>query len=452
MPEEGEDFEHEDEEFKLLAQAWTVVDGVYYPKWWQQDQVEVLKAQWSARDGDVFCTSMLPVLGVKRLLVALVEGHTNPWMPGIMDKPHYPALAASQLGAECFMSEAAALPGRRFFMTMNCLRSIPCRYPFEEATAEGSPPKVVVLGTDPRHAFVMQWEFIKEKVAGISSQYSLADFIRFANCGRNLIFGDIYEHALAWVRESEKHSGLVGIFDGRRLGSFDPKEVRTELENIAEFLNIPKERAAELVSASFRDDPDKGALAREPAKLEWVAGGQLQRQSAQSLTHFEESLNTLPIWVREQWRSMLKSWELSEHPLLRELALASLRGVASTLPLNLTVSFKGGTAHALGTCRPCVFALRGMCQNSEEMCRYCHAPGHEKVSRPRQKTRQSRKAEQERRHMARTPSPPRSSDVMDAFSYTLLAPHNLDATFVLEENIGASAPDCPPPWPALPRM
>eukprot|EP00446_Apocalathium_sp_SHHI-4_P055409 CAMPEP_0177365560 /NCGR_PEP_ID=MMETSP0368-20130122/39389_1 /TAXON_ID=447022 ORGANISM="Scrippsiella hangoei-like, Strain SHHI-4" /NCGR_SAMPLE_ID=MMETSP0368 /ASSEMBLY_ACC=CAM_ASM_000363 /LENGTH=273 /DNA_ID=CAMNT_0018828497 /DNA_START=82 /DNA_END=904 /DNA_ORIENTATION=- len=80
--------------------------------------------------------------------------------------------------------------------------------------------------------------------------------------------------------------------------------------------------------------------------------------------------------------------------LLHSRAQAWISSSAQAPPL-----LKGQAAHATRTCRPCVFALRGVCKNSDEMCSYCHAPGHARTKRASLKVRQ-------RKIQASSPSSP----------------------------------------------
>mmetsp|Transcript_104049 Transcript_104049/g.333552 ORF Transcript_104049/g.333552 Transcript_104049/m.333552 type:complete len:226 (+) Transcript_104049:112-789(+) len=95
------------------------------------------------------------------------------------------------------------------------------------------------------------------------------------------------------------------------------------------------------------------------------------------------------------------AWDPDEEEELRA-ALAELAGslgASPTFPLDAPPLLKGQAAHATGTCRPCIFALRGVCKNSDEMCSYCHAPGHARTKRASLKVRQ-------RKIQASSPSSP----------------------------------------------
>lgn len=135
---------------------------------------------------------------------------------------------------------------------------------------------------------------------------------------------------------------------------------------------------------------------------EALNGGHLVEQTGLNLHLFEDAVNSATMDVHTLWRDLLRIWMGSSSPRLVELAQASMKGISSTPPLALTFPLKGDAAHESGKCRPCVFHLRGICRNAEEMCLYCHAPGHAKTKRASLKVRRRQKA---RRQGARTPSP-----------------------------------------------
>lgn len=58
--------------------------------------------------------------------------------------------------------------------------------------------------------------------------------------------------------------------------------------------------------------------------------------------------------------------------------------------------------HELGTCNPCIFAMRNTCRNGAA-CQHCHLPGHAKPKRASKKKRDQKKERLAR--LCRTPSP-----------------------------------------------
>lgn len=381
------------------------MDGNLFPPFWRSSEVQILQNKWAAREGDVFVVSQFPIWGLARLLVALVEGGSDPWRDGLLEPIHFLDCMAS-MGARTFMDEAAKRQGRRFFKSYCIPSAFPCKYPFEEnAKGQGPSPKIVVLVADPRHVITTMWTFFTKSKCHFFDG-SLTDFIRWVASGKFRIFGEFFQHAVSWAREAAEHPEYIQLFDAGRLGSLDPKEVRAELENIADFLDIPRERAAELVAATFRRPAGAAeALAKDACSLpSIVEGDHLLEQTGRNLNCFENSLNNAAAEVHELWHTALKVWVTSSSSQLVQLARVSMKGMSSTPPLMLTISMKGMRAHEAGTCRPCVFALRGICKNTAEMCLYCHADGHSKTKRASQKMRQVRKAKQDEERI-RTPSP-----------------------------------------------
>eukprot|EP00928_Gymnodinium_smaydae_P035959 TRINITY_DN2521_c0_g1_i1.p1 TRINITY_DN2521_c0_g1~~TRINITY_DN2521_c0_g1_i1.p1 ORF type:complete len:508 (+),score=56.55 TRINITY_DN2521_c0_g1_i1:88-1524(+) len=397
------------------------IDGLHYPSFWRQDEVIQLRNNWRARRGDVFVVTHFPIMGMQRLLVALVEGHDNPWQAGLIQKPHACDFAASRRGASAFIDEAASWQHRRFFKTHAKPNDFPCQYPFQESSGDGHgpPPKVVVLVADPRHAIVMQWRAIFERFCSIWKDSkcrmpSLAQFIKMISTGQlNMLgIGNHFEHCMVWAEEASLNPDTVRIFDAGRLGSLNPREVKEELEDIAEFLEIPRERASELVAATFRrpKDADDAILQDQCVFKSALNGGHLVELSAPNVYTFEEEMSSSTSQVHVLWRDLLDSWTHSSSSRLAELARICLQGMAAAPRLSLTIPLKGDALHESGQCRPCVFALRGVCNYTADMCRFCHSPGHSKTKRASLKVRQRRRKAQEREQIrtpSRSPSPTR---------------------------------------------
>mmetsp|Transcript_87003 Transcript_87003/g.218996 ORF Transcript_87003/g.218996 Transcript_87003/m.218996 type:complete len:482 (+) Transcript_87003:55-1500(+) len=378
------------------------IDGADYPSFWNKDEIVQLRRQWRPKAGDVFIANQFPIRGIQRLLVSLIEGNPDPWSAGLLKKPHFCDAAASKRGAAGFMDEADKWEVRRCFKTVAMPNSLPCQYPFEDYSGEGLPPKILVLIADPRHAFIVWWQFITTSCARLN--VSIPEFIEKVVFGEFKMFGNYFEHAKAWAQEAAQNPGSVRIADAGRLGSLDPKEVKAELEDIADFLDIPRERVADLVVATFRRPRDADlALKQDDCVMhEALNGGHLVEQTGLNLHLFEEAVNSASMEVHTLWINLLKTWIGSSSSQLAQLAEVSMRGVSSTLPAALTFPLKGEAAHESGRCRPCVFHLRGICRNTEEMCLYCHAPGHAKTKRASLKVRQRQKAKLQR---GRSPSP-----------------------------------------------
>jgi len=370
-----------------------------------------LRDTWRAGPGDVFVAAHFPFFGIQRLLVALVEGLDDPWAPGLIHKPHMAEAAASKRGADQYLKEMAAWSRRRLFKTSAFPHRFPCQYPMEPHNGDGAAPKVVVLIADPRHAFTMWWHAFSARACnyGAPALGDFTDFIR-AIAEMHPLLIQYFAHGLAWSQEAAEHPENVRIFSADRLGSLNPSDVRDTLEEIAEFLEIPKEKATQLAAAVFqRPDSADEALGMDQCPMEEAAkgGGHLIEPWGKNLYTFEEAFATLAAEMQSKFRALMVSWMESPHGPLEELAQKVLRGVASAPPLALTVSWKGKTVHNAGACRACVFFSRGLCKDGP-YCRYCHELFHVRKKRPGKATRERRDARR-----LRTPSPDFFGDDLD---------------------------------------
>ena len=331
----------------------------------------------------------------------------------MIEKPHLCDAAASKRGAE-----ANSCIARRFFTTHARPATFPCHFPFEPDAGVGaaaSAPKIVVLVADPRHAVTLLWESLKRYCSchgeAFLKAFPLRDFVEWV-AGSHRFFGEFFEHPVEWAEESAKRPASVQLFDAGKLGSLDPNEVRLELEKIADFLEIPGEDVTALVAAAFRrpDHANEGAFSLplcgcSLSKDSLFRGHLLEHTAGENLHNFEAAMGSASYGadnVRELWRDALRLWIASSSPTLAELALTSMKGIASTPPFRLTFPMKGESVHAAGACCPCVFALRGICRNTEEMCTYCHVSSHQKTKRARLRDRQAKRVAQSK---MRTPSP-----------------------------------------------
>lgn len=385
------------------SKPWSLTHGRFYPPMFKFDVIEELKAVWHPEPGDVFFVSHFPVRGIQRLLVSLVEGADNPWAPGVIDKPHYVDLAVSRRGVNKFLEEVGSWKRRRCFKTHLSPNMFPCQYPFKTHTGGGIAPKIVVLVADPRHAFTIWWQVMPQ--LGFRADLDIKEFIEAIMDKEISPFGNYFEHAAAWAREAEAYPDMVRLVVADRLGSLDPKEVKASLEEIAEFLEIPTQAAARLAASTF----DRPAFADEALQQdtlvihEALSGGHLVEQSARNLHVFEEALAMASPLVHKIWRQNVASWFECKSGCLKQIAESTIAGVASTPPLALTFPMKGPAAHASGTCRPCVFATRGICKETAAMCRYCHSEEHLPPKRASRKVRKMRKELQGRSARALSP-------------------------------------------------
>jgi len=378
-----------------------LVNGFMHPHWFDECTLRQLKTEWQPRSGDVFLVSHFPLRGIQRLLVGLVEGRLDPWAANLIDKPHYCDAAACRRGVGAFIQEVASWPGRRCFKTHAFPQHFPCCYPFEPMY-EGTPPKILAIVAEPRHAIITWWSILKNmrRLRPLDSDL-LEDFILLISQKQFQMFGDLIDHAQSWANEAMANPRHVRLCSADRLGSVDAKEVKAELESIAEFLEIPKQSAAELAANLFRrpSDADEALILDDLVPYEALGGGPLIEQYGRNVHLFEDALNAATFEVRSSWRGALGDWLGSAYSKIAHLVEVSARGIASVPPHVLTVPLKGDAVHAAGACKPCVFNLRGICRDSAEMCLFCHAPGHARTKRASRCVRKARKMR------ARTPSP-----------------------------------------------
>lgn len=206
------------------------------------------------------------------------------------------------------------------------------------------------------------------------------------------------------------HPETVRMCCAGRLGSLDKQEVREELLEIAAFLEVSEESAVHLAESIFsRPEYAKISLSRdEAADLDAIRGGPLVELSAKRLYSFQDTLDSMDGIAQEAWQMMCRKLFDSGDTFLANLAQQAMRGSSSLPRQALTGSFRGKAAHDSGSCRPCVFNLRGLCKSSAEECLYCHEEGHSRTKRASHRVRKQRK--QQRR--ARTPSPDGMPDGM----------------------------------------
>jgi len=375
------------------------IQGIQYPMWINQEIVHRLQHSFSPRAGDVILVSHFPLRGLQRLIVALVEGQKNPWADGLLDKPYFLEGGASRRGVDDYLAMIASWPGRRCFKTHAFPQLFPCRWPIEHH-CDGIPPKVVVLVADPRYALSLLWEFASTLGRGTMG---MSEFIVVALELRMLYFGDYFKHAVAWAQESLERPETVRLFAAERFASHDPAEVRDACGELATFLEIPRpdEAVTQLVEATFDRPADAtAALQKDACKPhEAINGGPLIELVGPRLESFQEGLMELSGQVHEIFGQLVASWVDCSHPCLARLGRVASRGAGSLLPARLARPLKGAAVHEAGQCRPCVFALRGICRNSAAMCAYCHAEGHAKTKRA------SRSKRAKRRTRVYTPSP-----------------------------------------------
>jgi hypothetical protein len=389
---------------------YTLVNGVRYPPFFKEAAVVQMHKQFEPRAGDVFLACNFPVFGLQATLVALVEGRDDPWAFDVIDKAHMLDAGASRRGVQPWidLAESWATPsGRRLFKTPAFPDLFPSRYPFDAEPSEGKPaPKIVVLTADPRNYLTMLWGSTK-LCFGRDLPYTelLEEFLESE--GESMFLGSWIKYTAAWSKEAERNPDQVRLFSMDRLGSLDPKEFATELMAIADFIGVDKGAAEQMTKRVFR----RPMLVQPPPsemdpQRRWLyqafESGHLIEQSARNRYMFEETLSQLSATSVALWAHMLST--VRQYPgstCLLELAQAASKGVLSLPPVGLTQVSKGDMTHNAGLCKPCVFALRGVCKDGAELCRFCHDPSHPRTKRATRSKRAAKKAV----IRIRTPSP-----------------------------------------------
>ncbi|CAK0842615.1 unnamed protein product [Prorocentrum cordatum] len=353
-------------------------------------EIEKLRSGWTPRRGDVVVASGFTIRGLQRLLVSLVEGREEPYAEGLLDKPHLLEAAASRQGAEKYADFLAGWPGRRLFKTHELPHEVPFRWPpTEEEVQEGVAPKVAVLVSDPRYALSVTWEAMNAMNIDLPLPHGGRDFAEFIELvvrreKFTTFHKDPFSHPVAWAREAMKWPGQVRLFDVDRFASLNPREVAAACEEFADFIGVPEpaSAAARLVAA-IGNRPRSASLALAKDGIvdhDAILGGPLVELLGPRVQAFEAEAATLSYGTRSEYRRLLGL--LKDVPMLAELAQRAIDGVKTVPPPMLCAPLKGLAAHAAGTCRVCVFALRGACHYTAEMCAFCHLEGHKKPSRP----------------------------------------------------------------------
>mmetsp|Transcript_12578 Transcript_12578/g.33196 ORF Transcript_12578/g.33196 Transcript_12578/m.33196 type:complete len:563 (+) Transcript_12578:115-1803(+) len=395
---------------RLTDLPYTLIEGVKYPGFIKESAVLEMRQQFSARAGDVFLASNFPILGLQRVLTALVEGRDDPWAPGLTDRPYFLEPGASRVGAQQWIQEANSWKGRRCLKTVGFPQLFPCRYPFDAEPEEGMPaPKIVVLVADPRNYLSIIHNMISGCM-GVDMPYTEL-LEQFLDGGiENMILGNWIEYLAAWSAEAARDPETVRLVSMDRLGSLDPKEFARELMEVASFIGVAEDAVQRLTQAVFRRPnlvmPAPAELGNMGCELRMlhraVDSGHLVEQSAKNKYMFEDALSQLSAKSMERWVEMLASaYRHAGSPCVIQMAQMASRGVLSLPPVAMTEIRKGEAAHSAGLCKPCVFALRGICKDGEDLCRFCHDPSHPRTKRTCRSKRLAKKA----LGRIRTPSP-----------------------------------------------
>lgn len=278
---------------------------------------------------------------------------------------------------------------------------LPFAWPPEPVCAENVfgkvPPKIVVFVADPRYALALMKEVFSTKsfVNPMPMPCDMTDFIEAFVDQQLPVFGDYFDHALAWADEALEHPANVRLFSAERFASHNPRDVCQAVVELAEFLEVPKasEVALHLVSLLSQSPPDVHAVFQGDSliPLDVMHGGPMIELVGPRLQAFQDALFQASNPVQCTFRRMLTSWFDAPSLCLATLGESAAKGVASLLPITCSRPWKGKAVHREGTCRKCVFHLRGICRNSAEMCAYCHSDGHAPTKRASRKKRAQRK-------------------------------------------------------------
>ncbi|CAE7231110.1 CFAP251 [Symbiodinium sp. CCMP2456] len=337
-----------------------------------------VKAQKGHKDADA-CLTVPLVLGVADGVSQIEDfGIDASMLPNELLQE----AGASKRGVDEYLGEANAWHFRRCFKTHAFPHLFPCRYPFPKSAADSVPPKVLVLVADPRHAFAVWWQTLGQLEPDVSLDLDFGNFLKIVAQQGWCLFGNYIEHAAAWAREEELYPDNVRLCMADRLGSLDPQDVRTEMRDIADFLMIPPERADRVVDSIFRRPADACSSLSRDRLVDYAVlqGGHIVENTGRNLYQFQDAYDTVDGLVQDMWRQMFLMLGRTGSSCLVEAAQKALQGSASLPPIVKTGVFRGEDAHNGGTCRPCVFHLRGICRDTAETCFYCHMDGHQRTA------------------------------------------------------------------------
>eukprot|EP00927_Polykrikos_kofoidii_P024326 TRINITY_DN22135_c0_g1_i1.p1 TRINITY_DN22135_c0_g1~~TRINITY_DN22135_c0_g1_i1.p1 ORF type:complete len:428 (+),score=35.80 TRINITY_DN22135_c0_g1_i1:44-1327(+) len=383
------------------------IDGAVFPLRVSEAGVKRLNVEWRPRQGDVFLSSAFHFTSLQRLVVALVEGHDNPWKAGLVDRPYYIEAAASNRVFDNYIEEITSWKFRRCFKTFAMPHLFPGGWPIQTTPGAPSiPPKVVIFWADPRYGLSVQWEVMKSLGRVTTSlpvsiedscQDEESDWVRH-----------YFEFTVAWAREAALRPDTVRLFQVERFASHDPKEILVACTELAEFLEIPSpvDIARRLVTATV-NRPHTAAedLKNDSLKCsDAIQGGPLVEFVGSRVKSFQDSLEEMMVDSKRAFQRLVYSWVDSGILDVARLGSTVAMGVTSLPRARLMQPLKGSYIHDAGLCSPCVFALRGVCKDSATMCSYCHGDGHAKTKRA------SHAKRRQRRLQLRTPSPVRQID------------------------------------------
>eukprot|EP00929_Paragymnodinium_shiwhaense_P109008 TRINITY_DN75364_c0_g1_i1.p1 TRINITY_DN75364_c0_g1~~TRINITY_DN75364_c0_g1_i1.p1 ORF type:complete len:635 (+),score=140.23 TRINITY_DN75364_c0_g1_i1:84-1907(+) len=367
--------------------------------------IDELREKFVPRNGDVFMVLDYPVAGIQRLMTALVEGKEDPWSTTILDKPQWVEAAAVKRGVDKFLNICNSWEHRRLFKSKVPPETFPCQLPFRNSQGEGPPPKIIVLVTDPRVSAYLKLEVLRRCVSNEDPTTVLLEAVLREGWQ---ICESSFEFMRQWSEQERLYPDQVRLVDADKLASWNPEDVKNVLIEIAEFVELPnaQERAINLATAAFSQPANAtDIIATDPGRLVNYEDGQLVEQASRVLEDFEDVFAQLSWQAREAWRQSLVPFAQSSNIVIAKAGQLALQGPLSLPPIRFLRPMKGEVAHNAGMCRPCVFALRGICRKPAGMCAYCHAEGHAKLKRASHATRKRRS-----QLRARTPPPCGLSD------------------------------------------
>jgi hypothetical protein len=127
--------------------------------------------------------------------------------------------------------------------------------------------------------------------------------------------------------------------------------------------------------------------------------GQMGDAWVEAAQRISEAQRDLEQDARSKAQELFEPWLQSANPFLQDMGERLSHEVAQ---IEVATGRDWSAEHALGTCNPCIFAMRNTCRNGSA-CQHCHLAGHAKPKRASKKKRDQKKERLAR--LCRTPSP-----------------------------------------------
>lgn len=299
--------------------AWTMPSAFTGEGWYDEEQVREFQASYQAKSGDMFCVSDMPLdRCISRAIMAMAE-EISCWDDSYRNKPFVYRAQASVLGAQACLMKVNAMPGRRRALAgWGAPKDLPCRLPLP--TGIGTPPKVCVLFSDPRHMLAVIFGYAMRR---FNLPLSLAEFIHLF-VTKKLDKLDIFRYfhnVLAWARFAQQFPAQVRMVCIKDLWSGVPKVAQRGLEAFAGFFEV-QAAGAERLAVELFDSAERArqAMAKDDHWLPQSAGtppdGLLQWFSSHVFA-FEEALASLPAEdsrLRQQCCAVWSNCDVAELP------------------------------------------------------------------------------------------------------------------------------------------